>query len=93
MFSNIAKFRAANAVQAASRRLVPSRSNDNAKIVHAATGLHRRGRPILACQWRPTASGRLECCWKVERANKTSAEEPDQRWSVVCGPFGFAYAA
>jgi hypothetical protein len=93
MFSNFVKFRAASAAQAASRPFVRAHSNDNAKIVRVATGLRRRGRPILACHWRPTTSGRLECCWEVERANNTSAEEPDQRRMAVCGPFGFAYAA
>jgi hypothetical protein len=93
MFSNFVKFRAAGAAQAASRPFVPAHSNDNAKIVRAATGVHRRGRPILACHWRPTTSGRLECCWEVERANNPSAEEPDQRRMAVRGPFGFACAA
>jgi hypothetical protein len=92
MFSNFAKFRAASTAQAAARPFAPTHSNDNAKIVRAA-GVHRRRRPILACHWRPTASGRLECCWEVERANNTSAEEPDQRRMAVRGPFGFAYAA
>jgi len=72
--------------------VAPAHSNDNAKVVGAA-GIRRRGRRILACHWRPTTSGRLECCWQVERANNTSAEEPDQRRMAAGGPFGFACAA
>ena len=93
MFSNIAKFRAEGTAQAAPRPVAPAHSNDNAKVVHAAVGLRLRGGPILACHWRPAASGRLECCWEVERATEASAEEPDPRCIAVCEPSGVRYAA
>jgi hypothetical protein len=93
MFSNLAKFRAASAVRAAPRLVVPAHSNDNTKIVHAAVGPHRRGRPILACHWRPTAGGRLECRWQAERAQEASAKEADQRVIAFSRPSGFPHAA
>jgi hypothetical protein len=93
MFANIAKFRIAGAVRAAPRPVAPAHANDNVKVVHAAVGLHRRGRPILACRWRPTTGGGLECYWEVERPKGAAAEEPDQRCVAVCGLFGFPQAA
>jgi hypothetical protein len=93
MFANIAKFRAASVAKAAPGLIAPAHSNDNMKVVHAAVGLHRRGRSVLACHWRPTTSGGLECHWEVERANGAATEEPDQRWIAVYGLFGFPHAA
>ena len=93
MFSNISKFRAVSAVHAAPRLIAPAHSNDNTKIVHAAVAPHRGGRPILACHWRPTTGGRLECRWEVERAQEALAEEADQRCIAFPRPFGFPQAA
>jgi hypothetical protein len=53
-------------------------ANDNTKIVPAA-GLPRRGRPALACRWRPKNGGGFECFWVVEPASGSVTEEPDQR--------------
>jgi hypothetical protein len=94
MFANIVKFRAASVAQIAPRPVALAHSNDNTKAVRAAAvALHRRERPILACHWRSTTGGGLECHWEVERANGAATEEPDQRSTAVCGLFGFAHAA
>jgi hypothetical protein len=93
MFANIAKFRAASVARAASGPVAFAHANDNAKIVHGAVGLHRRGRPTLACHWRPMIGGGLECYWDVETAEGTGTDEPDQRAVVVYGLLAFSHAA
>jgi hypothetical protein len=93
MFANIAIFMAPGARQAAPARPALAHANDNTKIVYAAAGLHRRGRPALACRWRPMSSGGFECYWVVEPANGSATEEADQRRTNAFGLTVLAYAA
>jgi hypothetical protein len=94
MFAIIAKLRAARVARAASGPAATlAHANDNAKIVHGAAGVHRRGRPPLLCRWRPTTGGGLECCWDAETAEQAGTDEPDRRPAAGCGLFGFRLAA
>jgi hypothetical protein len=94
MFANIARFPVAGVLQAAPRSAPLAHSNDNSRMVHAGAGLRRRGRPILACHWRPIiGGGRLECYWDVELTESPASEEPDPRFIRACATSGFARAA
>ena len=93
MFANIAKLMALSARQAAPACPVLAHANDNMKIVHAAAGLHWRGRSALVCRWRPMSSGGFECYWVVEPPNESTTEEADQRRTKAFGLSGLAYAA
>jgi hypothetical protein len=93
MFAKIAKLPVTSVLQAAPLSALLAHSNDNTKIVDAAVGLHRRGRAVLACHWRPIIDGGLECFWDVELAEGAATEEPDQRLICACALSGFARAA
>jgi hypothetical protein len=81
-----AGLRFASSVQTARSAAAPAHSNDNTKAVNAAVAGHRRGRPVLACHWRPAAGGGLECHWDAEPG--AASLEPDP-----CRISALAYAA
>jgi hypothetical protein len=45
----------------------------------ARSGLRRKPAPKLTCHWILTDKNRLECRWRVERADGKAADEPDGR--------------
>jgi hypothetical protein len=94
MFATIAKFRAATVARAVSGPSAAlAHANDNTKIDRDAMGLRRRGRPALACHWRLTTGGGLECCWELEYATGAVADDPDERCIGVYRSSGVPHAA
>ena len=50
-------------------------SNDNRSLRLAAD--RRSPRPALACRWRKTRLGKLECVWSIEgNESRAAAQEP-----------------
>jgi hypothetical protein len=86
-------FPAASGVQVAPHTVALAHSNDNTKSIHATAPRHRGGRPVLACHWRPTAGGGLECWWAVEPANGATTEDPYPSRMDAAGMSGLAHAA
>jgi hypothetical protein len=78
MFQKIALFRDTGA-RRASRPVAITHANDNRINARGAVAPFRTRRPNLACHWRPTEAGKLECYWEVETTVGGAAEEPDGR--------------
>jgi hypothetical protein len=93
MFSNIAKFQAANVRRPARMPARLSLSNDNSKAGGGSVRPRQSGRPSLACHWRPMAGGGLACHWDAELSGDAAAGEPDQRRIGICRVPSFAQAA
>jgi hypothetical protein len=87
MFANTAKYQVVSVRQAAPAAVALAHSNDNTVIVRAAGAPPRTRRANLACRWRATIGGGLECHWDIESADGLATEEPDQRWIAINGRF------
>jgi hypothetical protein len=78
MFQKIAPFRDMGA-RRASRPVAITHANDNRINARGAVAPFRTQRPNLACHWRLTEAGKLECYWEIETTVGGAAEEPDGR--------------
>jgi hypothetical protein len=81
MFQKIVPFRVTGA-RRASGPVALMHANDNWINAGGVVARFRTGRPILACHWRPTGGGKLECYWEIETPAGSAAEEPDGRWTL-----------
>lgn len=75
MFAKLLQFRITGP-QRMQRSVATSRPcNDNHPIPRLVMSPQRRSKPVLACHWHKTATGRLECAWRSETV-VTPTEEP-----------------
>lgn len=91
MFAKIAAFRVMTP-QRAHSAVAPAHCNDNKINTRGSAAVRRPRRPVLACRWRPTAGGGLECYWDIEVSDGSATAEPDRRWSIsrICRLAGVA---
>src|ERR1700730_17736841 len=79
MFKGLAKFRRLELRHLVPHWLEAAHSNDNPRGRRRPTGQRRSPQPVLACHWIFVDESRLECRWKAESFDETSAEEPGGR--------------
>src|ERR1700688_4868080 len=80
MFKRLAEFRLLKPRRTAPHWLEAAHSNDNTRGRRRPAGLRRSPRPVLVCHWVFIDESQLECRWRVESFDETSAEDPGPRW-------------
>jgi hypothetical protein len=50
--------------------------NDNRPARDLRELARRLPRPVLACRWHTSPTGRLECTWDLQRIGPASADDP-----------------
>jgi len=92
MLATIVKLRAMSRQRAVTSAL--RHSNNDRTDAKGAVASRPTRRPVLACRWRTTVSGRLECYWSVAFDEGAAIEEPDGRWLIglICRLLGIGMA-
>jgi hypothetical protein len=75
MFAKLAQFRSPRPVTAQS-----GESRDRCSARFSFASAPRQRRPALVCCWVERQSGALECTWRVEASEISTANEPVNRW-------------